>query len=278
MTATPSYGLFMNPDTSSPNRLLLQFDGYNIVRRVYGAVPGDDSPEKVEGAFRSSLGSFKNALKDFQPTHVLAAFDHGGPTFRNELYDRYREGRKPMPEVLRQAMPQFFESLRALGIPVICIEGVEADDVLATAGLRWVRTGKGRVVTVSTDKDLAQMVPDGVEIRNQFEKSWLDEAWAQKKFGISLTKLGDFLALMGDDVDGIPGIPKVGVKTAATLLAEYGDLEGVLANMDNIKGKLGERVREHCENVRISRKLVTLKTDVVLNMSWNQMAYPALAA
>lgn len=258
---------------NSSDRTLVQFDGYNIVRRVYGAVPGEDSPEKVEGALRSSLGSFKRALREYQPTHVLAAFDHGGPTFRSEIYPRYREGRKPMPELLRQAMPTFYEMLRGAGIPVVCIEGVEADDVLGTVGLKWVSTGKGRSIIMSTDKDLAQTVPDGVEVRDQFLERWLDEEWAMKKFGIPLSLLGDCLALMGDDVDGIPGVPKVGAKTAAKWLLQYGDLKGVLENRDKVAGAMGERLREHHENVLISRQLVQLKTDVVLNMTWNQMVF-----
>lgn len=255
------------------DRTLLQFDGYNIVRRVYGAVPGDDSPEKVEGALRSSLGSFKRALREYQPTHVLAAFDHGGPTFRSEIYPRYREKRKPMPELLRLAMPTFYEMLQSAGIPVVCIPGVEADDVLGTVGLKWVATGKGRSIVLSTDKDLAQLVPEGVEIRDQFQERWLDEEWSLKKFGISLSLLGDCLALMGDEVDGIPGIPKVGAKTAAKWLLQYGNLAGVLENRDKITGAMGERLREHFEDALISRRLVQLKTDVVLNMTWNQMVF-----
>jgi protein Xni len=263
----------MTNTTTSADRLLLGFDGYNIVRRVYGAVPGDDSQEKVEGVFRSSLGSFKRALKEFQPTHVLAAFDHGGPTFRSEIYARYREKRKPMPELLRRAMPQFHDMLRDIGVPVVCIEGVEADDVLGTASRKWVSSDRGRAIIVTTDKDMAQLGPDGVEIRNQFEECWLDDAWAQKKYGIPLSLLGDCLALMGDEVDGIPGVPKVGPKTAAKWLLEYGNLAGVLANQDVIPGAMGERLRAHAADAIMSRELVTLKTDVVLNMTWNQMVY-----
>jgi protein Xni len=263
----------MTDAQTCPDRTLLQFDGYNIVRRVYGAVPGDDSPEKVEGVFRSSLGSFKRALKEFQPTHVLAAFDHGGPTFRNQIYPRYRENRKPMPEVLRLAMPLFHDMLRANGIPVVSIEGVEADDVMATVGLKWASAGKGRAVIMSTDKDLAQLGPLGVEIRDQFEERWLDAAWAMNKYGIPLELLGDSLALMGDEVDGIPGIPKVGPKTAAKWLLEYGNLEGVLANQSKITGSMGERLRAHFADVILSRELVALKTDVVVNLTWNQLRY-----
>lgn len=255
------------------DRLLLQFDGFNIVRRVYGAVPGDDTPAKVEGAFKSSLGSFKRALKEFRPTHVLAAFDHGGPTFRSQIYPAYRAKRKPMPEVLQEAMPLFYEMLRAIGIPVAIIEGVEADDTLGTVGLKWALAGKGPSIIMTTDKDLAQLVPFGVQIRDQFTERWLDADWAMNKYGIPIELLGDCLALMGDDVDGIPGVPKVGPITAAKWLREFGTLEGVLANRMSIPGALGKRLQEHAADAVIARKLVALKTDVTLNLTWNQMVY-----
>jgi protein Xni len=256
-----------------PDRTLLAFDGYNIVRRVYGAMPGDDTPEKVEGALRSSLGSFKRAIKDFEPTHVLAAFDHESRTFRHEMYLGYKAKRKPMVEVLRQAMPTFFAMLRDIGIPVACIEGVEAEDVIATVSLKWRAAGKGRVVTVSTDKDVGQLVPGGVEVRDQFQEIWLDDAWCQKKFGVPIALLGDCLALMGDDTDGIPGVPNVGEKTAAKLLLQYGDLDGILANLNDIQGALGKRLQDNLDALLLSRELVALKPDVTLNMTWNQMVY-----
>lgn len=255
------------------DRTLLGFDGYNIVRRVYGAVPGDDSQEKVDGALKSSLGSFKRALKEFQPTHAFAAFDHEGRTFRHEMYSGYKLGRKPMFDLLRQAMPTFFEMLRDIGIPVVCIEGVEAEDVLATATLKWRAAGKGRAIVASTDKDVAQLVPGGVEVRDQFQNIWLDDEWCQKKFGVPVALLGECLALMGDVTDGIPGVPKVGEKTAAKLLLQYGDIDGILANIGSISGSLGKRLQENVDMLLLSRELVALKPDVVLNMTWNQMVY-----
>jgi protein Xni len=258
---------------NSPDRTFLGFDGYNIVRRVYGAIPGDDSEEKVEGALKSSLGSFKRALKEYQPSHVLAAFDHEGRTFRHDMYEKYKIGRKPMVEVLRQAMPTFYSMLRDAGIPVVCIEGVEAEDVLATASLKWVGAGKGRAVLVSTDKDVAQLAAVGVEVRDQFQNIWLDEEWCQKKFGVPLALLGECLALMGDITDGIPGVPKVGEKTAAKLLLQYGDIDSILANLDSIAGALQTRLRDNKDLLLLSRSLVALKCDVTLNMTWNQMLY-----
>lgn len=256
-----------------PQRTFLGFDGYNIVRRVYGAVPGDDTLEKVEGALKSSLGSFKRALKDFEPTHVLAAFDHEGRTFRHDMYPGYKADRKPMPDILRQAMPAFFDTLRDIGIPVVCIEGVEAEDVLTTVSLKWRTAGKGRAVLMCTDKDAAQLVAGGVEVRDQFQQIWLDDEWCQKKFGVPVALIGDCLALMGDATDGIPGVPKVGAKTAAKLLLQYGDIDGILANIGDIKGAVGKLLQENVDSLLLSRELVALKPDVVLNMTWNQMVY-----
>lgn len=260
------------------DRTLLGFDGYNIVRRVYGAVPGEDNQEKVDGVLKSSLGSFKRALKDFDPTHVFAAFDHEGRTFRHDMYAGYKIGRKPMVDILRKAMPTFYSMLNDIGIPVICVEGVEAEDVIATASLKWVGAGKGRAIMASTDKDVAQLAAVGVEVRDQFQNMWLDEQWCQKKFGVPLALLGECLALMGDVTDGIPGVPKVGAKTAAKWLLEFGDIDGILANIDNITGTLKDRLRENTDSLLLSRALVTLKCDVVLNMTWNQMVYDPAAA
>jgi len=260
-----------------PARTLLLFDGYNIVRRVYGAVPGDDSPEKVEGAFKSALSTFRRTLVEFPPTHVLATFDFGGRTFRSDIFSSYREHRKPMPELLREAMPVFHRMLSTLGIPVVSVEGVEADDVLATVGMKWVNSNKGRVIVVSTDKDLAQLAPSGIEIRDQFEHRWLDNEWALKKFGVPIELVGDCLALMGDVADSIPGIPKCGVKTAAKWLIAYKDLDGVLAHKDEIGGQIGEHLRENVETALLARKLVTLKTDVKLDLTWNQLVFPVQA-
>ncbi|MEX3960157.1 5'-3' exonuclease H3TH domain-containing protein [Trinickia sp. EG282A] len=256
---------------SDEQRLLL-IDGLNIVRRVYEANPQPDSREKVEGTVKSSLGSFKRALNEIAPTHVLVAFDYGGQTWRHRLYPAYRANRKPMPQLLRDALPDLYEQLaERFGVAVASIPDVEADDVIATCFSRWACAKTGPAVVMSTDKDLAWLMTQGALIRDHFTPEWRDAEWAERKFGIPPALILDFLALMGDDVDGVPGLDGVGKVTAAKWLLAYQSLDGVLESAGTIKGKVGERLREKTETVRLSRQLVSLKTDVQCGLTWNAL-------
>lgn len=254
------------------HRLLL-IDGMNVVRRVYEAQPTEDSPEKAQGAMRSALGSFRRALRTHSPTHVLAAFDYGGPTWRHALLPEYHANRKPMPEPLKEALPGFYEELRELGVPSLSLPEVEADDVIATAALTWLSRGHGEVIILSTDKDLASLVAQGAQVWNHFDRSWRDEAWIQKKFGVAAAQLQDFLALTGDATDNVPGVPGVGPKTAAKWLCEYGSLEGLIEKADTVKGKIGERLRANFDTLELARQLVAFKTDITLGLTWNALRY-----
>lgn len=266
----------------SDDRLLLTFDGFNIVRRVHGAIPGDDTAAKAEGAVRSSIGTFKRLLKKHKPTHVAAAFDHGGETWRHRLYPQYHAGRKPMSEHLRDQLPNLFQQLEDLGITVLSVPDVEADDVIGTLVTKWWSAGKGAAIVSTTDKDLAQLMAlsDLIRVYDQFKDAFVTEEDLLEKFCVKSALLGDCLSLMSDTVDGIPGVHKVGKKTAGKWLEQYGSLEGVLANADKLTGVVGQNLREGIELVHLSRKLVTLKTDVQLNITWNRLAYqqPAMAA
>ena len=251
---------------------LLLMDGLNIVRRVYEANPLPESREKVEGAIKSSFGSFKRALNEMEPTHALAAFDYGGQTWRHRLYPPYRANRKPMPQALRDALPDLYDQLAdRLGLAVASIPDVEADDVVATVFSRWTATRRGPVIVMSTDKDLAWLMTQGALIRDHFTPEWRDAAWAERKFGIPPALILDFLALMGDDVDGVPGLEGVGRITAAKWLNEHGSLAGVLENAQAIKGKVGQRLRDNLETVRLSRQLVSFKTDIQCGLTWNTL-------
>lgn len=257
--------------TNGQDDVLLLADGLNIVRRVYEANPAPDSPEKADGAVRSSLASFRRALVEHRPTHFLAAFDHGGQTWRHDLYPQYKADRKPMPPDLLARIPDIQEQLSAMGLAHCSVPGVEADDVIPTVGLHWKRTRPGRVIVLSTDKDLAVLLPAGIEIRDHFKPEWRDAAWVQAKFGVPPSLLGDFLALMGDSTDGIPGVPGVGQKTAAKLLLEYGSLEALLARAGEVKGKIGESLRASMAEARISKQLVSFKTDLTLGLTWRSL-------
>jgi len=252
---------------------LLAIDGLNIVRRVYEASPEPDSDLKASIALRHAFSSFRNVLETHAPTHVLAAFDYGGETWRHALYSRYREHRAPMPAVLREALPEFQERLRTAGVPVAMLPGVEADDVVATCVMRWLQENRGEAIVATTDKDLHVLIAHGALVWDHFKNEWHDDAWVRNKFGVAPELLHDLLALMGDATDGVPGVSKIGMKTAARLLNAYGSLDAVMAGAGILKTPLGERLRAERDILYLSRELVELKTDVRLGVTWKMLAY-----
>ena len=252
---------------------LLAIDGLNIVRRVYEASPEPDSDLKAEIALRHALSSFRNLITDHQPTHVLPAFDYGGATWRHQLYAGYREGRAPMPGVLREALPEFYQRLAGFGLRVVSLPDVEADDVIGTVVLRWLAEDRGAAVVATTDKDLHCLVAQGALVWDHFKSEWHDYAWCEKKWGVPPEQLPDLLALMGDATDSIPGVSKVGLKTAARLLRTYGNLDAIMAGAGILKDTLGETLRKEREMLYLSRQLVQLKTDVRVGVSWNMLAW-----
>ena len=252
---------------------LLAIDGLNIVRRVYEASPEPDSDLKASIALRHAFSSFRNVLETHAPTHVLAAFDYGGATWRHALYPRYREHRAPMPAALRAALPEFQERLKTAGVPVAMLPGVEADDVVATCVMRWLQENRGEAIVATTDKDLHVLIAQGALVWDHFKNEWHDDAWVRNKFGVAPELLHDLLALMGDATDGVPGVSKIGMKTAARLLNAYGGLDAVMAGAGILKTPLGERLRAEREILYLSRRLVQLKTDVRLGVTWKMLAY-----
>jgi len=254
---------------------LLAIDGLNIVRRVYEASPEPDSDLKASIALRHAFSSFRNVLEVHAPTHVLAAFDYGGQTWRHALYPRYREHRAPMPAVLREALPEFQERLRTAGVPVAMLPEVEADDVVATCVMRWLGENRGQAIVATTDKDLHVLIAHGALVWDHFKNEWHDDAWVRNRFGVAPELLHDLLALMGDATDGVPGVSKIGMKTAARLLNAYGSLDAVMAGAGILKTPLGERLRAERDILYLSRELVRLKTDVRLRVTWKSLAYDA---
>lgn len=254
---------------------LLAIDGLNIVRRVYEASPEPDSDLKASIALRHAFSSFRNVLEVHAPTHVLVAFDYGGQTWRHALYPRYREHRAPMPAVLREALPEFQERLRTAGVPVAMLPEVEADDVVATCVMRWLGENRGEAIVATTDKDLHVLIAHGALVWDHFKNEWHDDAWVRNRFGVAPELLHDLLALMGDATDGVPGVSKIGMKTAARLLNAYGSLDAVMAGAGILKTPLGERLRAERDILYLSRELVRLKTDVRLGVTWKALAYEA---
>lgn len=252
---------------------LLAIDGLNIVRRVYEASPEPDSDLKADIALRHALSSFRTLVNDHDPSHVLPAFDFGGTTWRHSLYQGYREARDPMPAPLRAALPGFYQTLEKFGLKPVSLPEVEADDVIGTVVMRWLNEGRGEAVVASTDKDLHCLIAHGALVWDHFKSEWHDHAWVESKWGVPPDQLPDLLALMGDATDSIPGVSKVGAKTAARLLRTYGTLDGIMDGAGILKDKLGETLRKEREMLYLSRQLVQLKTDVRVGVSWNMLAW-----
>lgn len=266
---------------------LLIVDGTNVVRRVYeaGKGPKGDKPgaaehtaERAEGALKSSWFSIRRAIKEHQPTHFFAAFDHGGTTWRHELYPDYKANRTPTPEPLRAAMPGFLEWMNNTGLRSMTVPGFEADDAIATLAVKAAARGF-KVVVLSTDKDMCALLDQGVEVRDHYTPEWRDAAYVQRRFGVAPHQLLDLLALMGDDSDGIPGLDGIGPTTAAKLLGEHGSLEAVLAkaaSIEGIKGKIGERLRHGADFARLCRALTEMRLDAPMgSLTPRELQLPA---
>jgi len=250
---------------------LLIIDALNIIRRIHEAIPEPDSEEKVANTIKSSLSSFKRALKTHRPTHAVAVFDHGGRTWKHDLYEGYQAHRKPMPQPLRDGMLTIQHELHDMGLHWIAIEGIEADDAIAALVGNWCKASSERAIILSTDKDFLQLLSDQVCVYDHFKDVWRDAAYVQQKFGVTPSQMGDLLALMGDAVDGVPGVEKVGGKTAATLLRINGNLDRLISNADKVGGQVGVNLRKGIEIARLSRQLVSFKTDMPLGLTWKML-------
>jgi protein Xni len=250
----------------------LLVDGLNLVRRVYAAQPGEDDPEHVQGALTSSVASLQRALRECQPTHAACVFEGEGPSWRHKRYEGYKAGRSPMPGALKSGMMMFEEAFGEEGIPSLRFPNLEADDVIATLATK-VSSRQGDVTILSTDKVFLQLLSDRIRVRDHFRQRDLDRTHVKEKFGVEPDQLVDFLALTGDSTNNIKGVPGVGSKTAARLLAEFGTLDEVLARADTVKGRLGEALRDHVEALRISRSLVCLRSDIQLGLNLRDLRF-----
>lgn len=240
---------------------LLLIDGLNFVRRIYEANQAPDSPEKADGAIKAVKQSFRRALLDHAPSHCLWAFDHGGPTWRHAHYSDYKAGRKPMAAALQHALVGFCDELANLGWAIAAYPGFEAEDTIASASVHARALG-AKVTALSTDKDVLCLLEYGVDVHDHFARVSRDNEYCIGKFGVPGHQVLEVLALWGDAVDGVPGVDKVGVKTAAKLIQEFGTVDGVLAAAAGISGVLGEQLRSQADRARLSRVLVELRYDV----------------
>ncbi len=245
---------------------LILVDGSSYLFRAFHALPPlVNSRGQPTGAVKGVINMIRSLIKSNPDSHIAIVFDAKGKTFRNDIYTEYKAHRPPMPDDLRSQISPIHEIIRAMGLPLLIIEGVEADDVIGT--LARHATEKGIKTLVSTsDKDLAQLVNDHVTLMNTMTNEELDIAGVENKFGIKAGQIIDYLALMGDKSDNIPGVPGVGPKTAVKWLVEYDTIDGVIENAGEIKGKIGERLRENIDQVRLSYELATIKQDVDLDI------------
>jgi len=257
---------------STPKELCL-IDGSSYLYRAFHALPsltsGDGQPT---GAVFGVANMVRRLIEQRDPDRLAVIFDAPGKTFRHEDFAEYKANRPPMPPELREQLEPLFELIDALGVRRISVEGVEADDVIATL-VREAREKGAGVLISSGDKDLAQLVGGEVVLEDTMQDKRYDPDAVEAKFGVPPALVGDLLALTGDTSDNIPGVEKVGPKTAAKWLNKYGSLEKVIENADDIGGKIGENLRNALEQLPISRRLVTLKEDVGLDFSVDDLGF-----
>ena len=250
---------------------LILVDGSSYLFRAFHALPPMvNSRQQPTGAIRGVINMIRSLLNKYPGSRIGIVFDAKGKTFRSEIYAEYKAHRPPMPEDLRCQIEPILSIIRAMGLPLLIIDDVEADDVIGTLA---VQAGADEVSTlISTgDKDLAQLVTGQVALINTMNDELLDPAGVERKFGVRPDQIIDYLALMGDKSDNIPGVPGVGAKTAAKWLGEYGSMQGIIDHAGAIKGKIGEKLRDNIELLKLSCRLATIRTDVPLELEYRQL-------
>jgi len=256
-----------------PDNPLILIDGSSYLFRAYHALPPLTTTRgQATGAIKGVINMVRSLIKEYPDSPIAVVFDAKGKTFRSDIYEQYKAHRPPMPDDLRSQIEPIHEIIKAMGLPLIVVPGVEADDVIGT--LAQQATAQKRDTLISTgDKDLAQLVNEHVTLLNTMTKEVLDIDGVKNKFGLGPEQIIDYLGLMGDKSDNIPGVPGVGPKTAVKWLEEYGTAEQLIERADEIKGKAGENLREHIEQLRLSRELATIKCDVELDIGLEDLRH-----
>lgn len=263
---------------SIPEQPFILVDGSSYLFRAYYAPPHlTNSAGEATGAIYGVVNMLRSLLKQYNPTHMAVVFDAKGETFRNELYDAYKANRPPMPDDLRSQIEPLHQIIRAMGLPLISVEGVEADDVIGTLAMQ--ASAEGRTTLISTgDKDMAQLVDEHVILINTMTNTILDEAGVLEKYGVRPDQIIDYLALMGDSSDNIPGLPGVGEKTALAMLQGMESIDTMLEHPEKLselkfRGSktMPEKVAEHKDILLLSKELATIKLDVELEFTPDQL-------
>ncbi|HHO59017.1 MAG TPA: DNA polymerase I, partial [Thiotrichales bacterium] len=240
-------------------------DGSSYLFRAFHALPPlTNSKGQPTGAVFGVINMLRKLRDEYQPEHMAVVFDAKGKTFRNDLYPEYKAHRPPMPDELRSQIEPLHELVEALGFPIIVVPDVEADDVIGTYARQASEQNIETLISTG-DKDLAQLVNPHVTLINTMTNTVMDEKGVEEKFAVPPSAIIDYLALMGDTSDNIPGVPKVGPKTAAKWLKQYGTLDNLVEHADEIKGKVGDSLREHLDQLPLSKALTTIKQDVALD-------------
>jgi len=250
--------------TENKTKPLVLVDGSSYLYRAFHALPAlTNSRGEPTGAVYGVVNMLRRLLADYDPERMAVVFDARGKTFRDELFAEYKANRPPMPDELASQVEPLHAIVRALGLPLLVEPGVEADDVIGTLAARAAAAGQPVVISTG-DKDMAQLVDDHVTLVNTMSNTVLDRAGVEEKFGVPPERIIDFLALVGDASDNIPGVPKVGPKTAVKWLTEYGSLDGIVEHAAEIKGKAGENLCASLEQLPLSRRLATIRVDLEL--------------
>ncbi len=250
---------------------LILIDGSSYLFRAFHALPPlVSSRGQPTGAIKGVISMIRSLKKEYPDSPVAVVFDAKGSTFRNTIYADYKAHRPPMPDELRSQIDPIHQIIRAMGLPLLVVPDVEADDVIGTLAAQASKQQRDTLVSTG-DKDLAQLVTDHVTLINTMTGERLDPDGVVQKFGLPPGRIVDFLALTGDKVDNIPGVPSVGPKTALKWLQTYDSVENLIAHADEIGGKVGEKLRDNIEQLRLSYELATIKLDVTLELSLDEL-------
>ncbi|MFN3234461.1 MAG: DNA polymerase I [Gammaproteobacteria bacterium] len=245
-------------------KTLVLVDGSSYLYRAFHALPPlMNSQNQPTGAIYGVINMIRRLIKDYDPEYVGVVFDAKGKTFRDQIYPAYKANRPPMPEDLKSQIAPLHQVIKAMGLPLICVSGVEADDVIGTYAREAAKENFDVVISTG-DKDLAQLVNSRITLVNTMTNKTMDAKGVEEKFGLPPERIIDYLTLVGDTSDNIPGVEKVGPKTAVKWLTQYGSLAEIIKHADEIKGKVGENLRNAIERLPVSKTLVTIKDNVEL--------------
>tara|TARA_B110000014_G_scaffold261619_1_gene253689 strand:+ start:91 stop:2799 length:2709 start_codon:yes stop_codon:yes gene_type:complete len=250
--------------------ILVLLDGTAYLYRAYHALPPlKNSKGENTGAIHGFLKAINKIMNDINPKHIGVVFDAKGKNFRHKMFEQYKANRSAMPSELAEQIPKLYEILDLLGLPPIIVSGVEADDVIGTLSRKYKKTYK--VEIFSGDKDFAQLVDKNVSIINPVTLEKMDSKGVKKKFDVNPEYIIDYLALVGDKSDNIPGVPGVGSKTASRLINKYGDVESIIKNKDLVTGRIGDSLKSNIDQLKLSKKLATINCNLEISLDINDL-------